>query len=238
MSILLLLLLGLAVGVQGAEIPATVEESGSKAIDALVVQLVSARPPPHPSGYSLLTAGEDVAMPYMTARVSNAIAKLKAMGTAIFPALVMHLKDDRYSFSDISAAWDNLTVGDAVLEVLSDNHYMFSGYKARQTSSGFAGFLSFNDYLKARGPVKWAAWAKNKSRLDIQLDFIHWCVVKEQERGFIDEAQRKKVLNIYAEARETVRKQYSEPDGAANRGQPIPSDTNRTSAAAASRRSP
>ena len=232
MRSLLLILVGLAAAVHATDIPLTVEESGSKDVDALVVQLVSTRPAPHPSGYSLTTADEDMAMPYMTAGVSNAMAKLKAMGTSIFPALVIHLRDDRYSFSDISAAWDNLTVGNAVLDVLSDNHYMFCGYKARQTPSGYAGILSFDDYLKAREPVKWAAWAKSKNRLEIQLDFIDWCVAREQERGFVDEAQRKALLKTYAEARETVRKQYSEPGGAANRGRPAASETNRTSAAA------
>ena len=236
MRALILVFLGVAVRAQAAEIPLTVEESGSKEVDALVVQLVSTRPPPRPSGYSLLTADEDMAMPYMTAQVSNALVKLKAMGTAVFPELIKHLKDDRYSFSDISASWDNLTVGDAVLEVLSDNHYMFSGYKARKTPSGYAGFLSFKDYLDAREPTNWAAWARSKNRLEIQIDFIDWCVGKEREHGFIDEAQRKKVLRVYEDARETVRKRYSEPGGAANGSQPIRSETNRTSSAAGSRR--
>jgi hypothetical protein len=113
---------------------------------------------------------------------------------------------------------------------------MFSGYKARKTPSGYAGYLSFKDYLKAREPVKWAAWAKSKSRLDIQLDFIDWCVVREQERGFVDEAQRKKLLDRYAEARETVRKEYAEPGGPAEGSQPIRSEINRMSGGPGSRR--
>lgn len=216
----------------GSEIPLAVEGSGSKKVDALVLQLVSMRPAPHPSGYTGMTVEEDMALPYMTPQVGAAILNLKRMGTVIFPDLVKHLRDDRYSFSDVSACWANLTVGDAVLDVLSDGHYMIPGYKFRHTPSGSVVYLSFKDYLDARNPEKWAEWAKTKSRFQIQMDFIDWCVSKEQERGFTDEVQRKGVLARYAQAREEARKQYSEPGGAANRGQPVSSETNRTSATA------
>ena len=220
-----------------ADFHLSVEASGSKGVDALVLQLVSARPAPYPSGYWNTTAEEEMAVPYMLPGVSNAIVRLKAMGTAAFPALVKHLWDDRYSHSDIVEAWHNFTVGDAVLEVLSDNHYMHSGYKIRKAPSGSAKYLSFKDYVVARGPETWGEWAKTRTRLDVQMDFIDWCVAKEQERGFADEAQQKKVLGIYQEARESVRKEYSEqPNGAANGSQPIRSETNRTSSAAGSHR--
>jgi hypothetical protein len=177
-----------------------------------------------------------MAVPYMTPQVSNAIVQLKAMGTAVSPALVKHRRDDRYSFSIIVAAWDNCTVGDAVLDVLSDGHYMVPGYKFRKTPSGSAPYLSFKDYLDSREPTKWASWAKSKSRLDVQFDFIDWCISKEKERGFVDELQRKGVLARYAEAREDAKRQYSGPGGASNRNQPVHSKTNQTSAAAGSGR--
>ena len=233
-----LILVGSAISIQAfaADIALGGKNSGSKDVDALVLQLVSTRPAPHPSGYWLMTLEEEMAVPYMTPQVSNAIATLKMMGTTIFPALVKHLVDDRYSFSTIVAAWDNCTVGDAVLEVLSDGHQMFSGYKSRKTPSGSAVYLSFRAYLRDREPEKLAAWAKDRNRLEIQLDFIDWCVAKEEKRGFIDEAQRKHLIERYAEAREQVRNEYSEPSGAANRSQPVRSETNRTPAAAGSGR--
>ncbi len=228
-----LILFRSAISIQAfaADIALGGENSGSKDVEALVLQLVSTRPAPHPT-----TLEEEMTIPYMTPQVSNAIAKLKAMGTTIFPALVKHLVDDRYSFSTIVAAWDNCTVGDAVLEVLSDGHHMFSGYKARKTPTGSAVYLSFRAYLRDREAEKGADWAKNRNRLEIQLDFIDWCVAKEEKRGFIDEAQRKHLIERYAEAREQVRNEYSEPSGAANRSQPVRSETNRTPAAAGSGR--
>jgi hypothetical protein len=233
---LVLVLFGFALCLQAlaSDVPVTVIDSGSKEVDALVLQLVSRQPAPHPSGYSQMTVAEDMAGGYMTAQVSNAIVKLKAMGPAIFPALVQHLRDGRYSFSRISSAWENLTVGDAVVEVLDDGHYMHSGYKHRKTPSGTDGmYLSFKDYLKARGPEDWADWAKDKTRLAIQEDFIEWCVVKEKARGFTDADQEKSLLATYQRARERVRKEYSEPDGPANGSQPIRSETNSTSSAVA-----
>jgi hypothetical protein len=175
-------------------------------------------------------------VPYMTPQVSNAIVSLKAMGTAAFPALIKHLKDDRYSFSTIVAAWDNCTVGDAVLDVISGGHYNVAGYKFRKTPSGSATYLSFKDYLDERDPTEWASWARSKSRLEIRRDFIDWCVANEMKRGFTDQAQRKSVLALYDAAREEAAKEYSEPHHAADGKQPIGLATNREPLAAASRR--
>lgn len=207
-------------------IPTTVEDSGSKEVDALVAQLVSARPSPNPSGYGLTTNQAEMGGRYMTTEVSNAIVKLKGMGPPIYPALVQHLKDHRYSFSEIGAAWHNCTVGDAVLDVLSDGHYSVSGYKFRQASSGSYPSLSFKAYVNERDPEKWASWAKDKTRLAIQMDFIDWCVSKETERGFVDEAQRRHILGQYDEARERVRKEYATADTATEARQPAASETN------------
>ncbi len=225
------MVLGIAATAIAGELPVSVEDSGSKEVDALVVQLVSTRPAPYPSGYS----GETPYL-YMTPAVQAATQKLKDLGPAIFPALVKHLDDDRYSYSEVSAAWENCSVGRSVVGILSDGHYMHSGYKSRQTPSGSAIYLSFEDYLEARGPKKWAAWAKNKTRLQIQIDFIDWCVSKEEERGFRDEGQRKQILDRYDQARELVRKEYSERNGSANGSQPVRSETNSTSGAAGPRR--
>jgi hypothetical protein len=202
----------LATSLHAEDAKLAVVDSGSREVDAAVVQLISQRPAPFPSGYSdpeidslqILTN-----LPYMTPQVSNAMAKLKAMGPSIYPALIKHLRDDRYSYSDIVAAWDNYTVGDAVIEIVSDGHYMWNGYKFRKTPSGTGLLLSFKEYLMAKEPEKWAEWAKSKTKLDIQMDFIDWCVGKEKARGFVDTAQEKELLKTYQQARDEVRKQYS-----------------------------
>ena len=231
---IILLISFLSAPLQAGDIQMTVEDSGSKEVDALVLNLISDRPAPFPSGY-WGPAIDMVTVPYMTLQVSNAVARLKGMGPRIFPALVKHLRDDRYSYSSISAAWDNLKVGDAVVEVLSDGHYMYSGYKWRKTASGSAGYLSFADYLNDKGAEKWSEWAKSKNRLEIQEDFIEWCVAKEKARGFADTDQERKLIETYQRARDRVRKEYSEQDAAANGSQPSSSDTNRASSSAGSR---
>ena len=120
------------------------------------------------------------------------------MGPAVFPSLVKHLGDDRYSYSGVSAAWLNFRVSDAIVEILDDGHYMHSGYKARQTPSGSRRSVSFSfdGYLDGSRPESWAEWAKSKTRMDIQMGFIDWCVEKENERGFVDDAQRGRSLEI------------------------------------------
>ena len=49
---------------------------------------------------------------YSTPEVEAAIKGLKDMGPAVYPSLVMHLRDDRYCYSDVWAAWLNHTVGE------------------------------------------------------------------------------------------------------------------------------
>jgi hypothetical protein len=199
MHTLVLLLLGVALSMRALadDTALTVGDSGSEEVETLVLQLVSTRPAPHPDMYWGMTAEEEMAVPYMTSQVSNALVMLKAMGPAIFPALVKHLGDDRYSFSDVSAAWNNFTVGDAVVEVLSDDDEMFSGYKARKTPSRWAVYLSFKSYLRVKDPEKWAEQAKSKTRREIQLDFLDWLFRKVKKRGFVEEAQRKDILDRY-----------------------------------------
>ena len=148
----------------------------------------------------------------------------------------MNESEKQFSFiraasSTSGGARKQFPISDAVVEVLDDGHYGYSGYKWRDTPSGSgAGYLSFHAYLKARDAEAWAEWAKAKPQLDIQLDFINWCIGEEKERGFVDEAQKTKILGRYEHARQQVKKEYS--DGAANRSQPDSPQTNRPSAAA------
>ena len=146
---------------------------------------------------------------YCTPEVEAAIQNLRKMGPAVYPELIKHLGDKRYSYSQIVATWINHNVGDALMDVLCDEHYMHSGYKGRETPNGGVLYLSFEDYLRARGIEKWADWATNKTKLEIQEDFIQWCVTEEEKRGFTDEKQRERVLKTYQNARAEVVKQYS-----------------------------
>jgi len=68
------------------------------------------------------------------------------------------------------------------------------------------------------------------------MDFIDWCILQENERGYVDEAQKKHILGVYEAARKDVQKEYSKPDGAARGSQPIRSATNSTPSAAGSSR--
>ncbi len=209
--------------------PVSVEASGNEHVDALVCKLVSQRPAPFRSGYSDPPVAVVFADRYSTPEVAAAIKSLKQMGPAIFPALVKHLGDDRYSYSEVVNAWDNCRVGDAVVEILDDGHYMHSGYLFRHVpSDSGGGYLSFGDYLHARGAEAWAEWAKSKSRLEIQMDFIDWCIAKENERGYTDAAQKKTILGNYETARQRVMKEYSGQGGPTNGSQPIHSETNQT----------
>ena len=175
--------------------PVSVENSGSAKVDAVVVKLVSKRPAPYPTGYNIDFGGV-----YITAEAEGAIRELKNMGPQIFPALITHLRDTRYSFSYEPNAWVNSTVGDAVSEVLSDGKGCAYEYLARETPSGTSRCPSFEKYLDAREPKKWADWAKDKARWQIRVDFLQWCLAQEIEQGFVDETQRIEIVTKYERA--------------------------------------
>lgn len=189
--------------------PITVEDSGSPQVDSYLRQLVSNRPAPYPSSFWPVPMSATFADRYSTPEVEAALKGLKAMGTSVFPHLVKHMRDDRYSYSFVSAAWLNCSVAEAVVEVLCDGEYMHSGYKGRDTPKGTEPYLSFDAYLKVRTPEAWAEWAMTRTRLEIQLDFIDWSVEEENKRGYTDENQRKHVLERYEEARQSMKEHYS-----------------------------
>lgn len=187
-----------------------VEKSGSKRVDDLVRQLVSTRPAPFPEGYWDIPVELVMENGYRTPEVKRAIEALKALGPPIFTNVLVHLHDDRYCFSDIVAAWNNCTVGEAIMiEIFADGHVMHSGYKFRKTPNGSANYLDFSTWVKEIEETKWAHWASSKTRLEIQTSFIDWCVKKETERGFIDEKQKTQILKRYEEAKRTMAEQYA-----------------------------
>ncbi len=195
--ILTLVFLGSTLTVWAEDSPVTVENSGSEEVDALVVKMVSKRPAHYPTGYHGLMMDGNY---FITPEVEAAIQRLKSMGSRIFPALIEHLGDDRYSYSNINAAWVNYSVGAAVIAVLSDGTHCPYEYKSRNTPSGQSNGLWFGQYLEDRKPAKWVEWAKNKTRSDIQMDFLQWCFAKEKERGFVDDTQRNKITEAYEKA--------------------------------------
>lgn len=210
LSVVCLLLTCLtALRLPAAELPVAVESSGAAEVDALVRQLVSDWPAPYPTGFTKFSP-EAATLPYRSPQVASAMLRLKALGPRIYPILVKHRGDDRYSYSDASSTWANHTVGEAIIEILCDGHGSHSGYKYRRTPNGSVVYLSFQDYLQDRDPERWAEWAKGKNSLEIQMDFIDWSLEKERARGFADEPQRRKVLEFYAQARESVRRQYAD----------------------------
>lgn len=182
-----------------------VADSGSPEVDELVRGLVSLRPAPLPTGYWNVNR-EELGMTffgrYITPEVEAAIEKLKQKGPEIYPALVKHLRDDRYSFSGIYAAWNNRTVGNAVEEVLSDFPHPHGEYKWRDAANGKgAGFPQFLEYLNEIGAERWAAWAASRTKHEIQLVFVDWCLAEETRRGFVDDKQREHILGLYTTAR-------------------------------------
>ncbi len=141
-----------------------------------------------------------------TAEVEAAFQKLKAIAPQDYAFLLKHAYDDRYSFSVIGphgspamSGWMNRSVGDAIDSILSNEMEWVGGYKTRKAPGGNGGPPPrFSDFIEARGGLeKWAASVAALTRVQIDLHFLDWCIRLETERGFVDEEQRKQVLERY-----------------------------------------
>ena len=198
------------------EVSPVVAKSGSPAIDELVLGLVSRRTAPLPMGGFLPGGAEErmlnSAGRCATVEVEAAFQKLKAIAPRDYAFLLKHAYDDRYSFSVIAphasptmSGWMNHSVGGAIDRILSNDMEWVGGYKTREAPGGKGGPPpQFSDFIEARGgPEKWVASVAPLTRVQIDLQFLDWCVRLEMERGFIDDEQRKWVLERYeAEKRE------------------------------------
>lgn len=186
----------------------TVEDSGNAQVDILVSQLISPVPAAHPNRWH-----GDMELRYEHSQVVQARAALEKLGTAIYPALIKHIRDDRYSYSDVMAAWWNHPVGDTVIEILAAGQIYHGGYKWRTARDGRSVTMpSFRDYLDEQDVQQWAKWATSVTKADIQKNFISWGMKKEDELGFSPNKEdgnylsRETILNRYQRALEKLEK--------------------------------
>jgi hypothetical protein len=192
------------------DVSLVVAKSGSPAIDQLVLGLVSRRPAPLPMGGFLPGGAEDRMLNASgrcaTVEVEAAFQKLKAFAPRDYANLLKHAYDDRYSFSVIAphasptmSGWMNHSVGQAIDRIFSNEMEWVGGYKTREAPGGNGGPPpQFSDFIDARGgDEKWVASVAALTRVQIDLQFLDWCVRLETDRGFIDDEQRKWVLERY-----------------------------------------
>ena len=201
------------------EIKVEVAESGSPAVDALVLGLVSKRPAPLPAGGKfpisfhgggLLNSGR-----YSTDEVEAAVRKLEAIPPKEYAHLVEHLDDDRYSYSVIgphgsptNSGWMNRTVGDVIYDILIHGMTWAGGYKMREVPSGKDVMPPyFGEYIEAQGGMeKWAESVAALTRGEIDRRFLDWCIQEEEKAGFKDAEQRAWVLGRYEEKKRELEK--------------------------------
>jgi len=214
---IILLLLSSLLPAAELDFPVTVADSGSKAVDELVVGLVSRRPAPWRSCSDGPDSGPGlggiISGRYATAEVESAIRKLQELGPSAFPYLLKHLDDERYSYSDQplvsgvnGGGWLNHTVGEAVYVVLTNDLSWVSGYKLRESADGKAHMpLTIEDYIKTRGGLEaWVEEVKKRSRVAVFTEFIDWCVTEEKKRGFENKEDEESVLSVYLEKRKAI----------------------------------
>jgi hypothetical protein len=173
-------------------------------VDALVEQLVSPDPPKHPDLYNprpwaANEAGVIVVETGIHPRVNEARERLVAMGTDIYPELAEHIDDDRYSYSFVSAAWLNQTVGDMIARIMADGIEPHVGsYKSRENPKGNNYPPSFDQMVReGYGYRRYAFHAKERSKPELQREYVRWHIARERDNGFIDKKQEQLIIGDY-----------------------------------------
>jgi hypothetical protein len=134
---------------------------------------------------------------WMDPQVAKARDRLISMGTPIFPELVKHLDDKRYSYSFCSAAWVDYSVGTTVGEIMAEvvgGRLRPYGYKWRQNAHGSNGQPSFDKMMREIGAEQYADRVKNITMKEAEKEYVHWYMEKEKGYGFINPQQEQKIL--------------------------------------------
>ena len=146
--------------------------------------------------------------------VSKAYYELKSMGKDVFPYLIKHFGDNRYSHERSYSTFISHSVGDAC-QFLIDEQIDPRGisYKSRETPTGTTmGYaVQFEAYVKSKYG-SYAAWWRNNRNLslvEMRVDFCKWRINKEKQLGFVDDDQRNRMLETFDRMLENAK---SRPD--------------------------
>jgi hypothetical protein len=133
----------------------------------------------------------------MAPQVAQARAKLVSLGTPIFPELVKHLNDKRYSFSFCSAAWVDFPVGYAVQGIMAqvvEEGFRPYSYKFRESSKGSNLQPDFGEMMREIGAEKYADHVKDTTTRQVRREYVQWYLEKEKSHGFKDKKQEQDIV--------------------------------------------
>jgi hypothetical protein len=134
---------------------------------------------------------------WIAPQVANAREKLISMGTPIFPELVKHLDDKRYSYSFCYAAWVDNPVGYTVEQLMAavvGGKFRPYGYKSRDNSNGSNVQPGFGQMMREIGAGKYAEHAAAITRNRAEKEYVQWYMEKEKAHGFKSKQQEQHIL--------------------------------------------
>ena len=134
---------------------------------------------------------------YEHPQVAKARATLVSMGTPIFPELIRHLEDKRYSYSFCYASWVDHSVGSTVGHIMAEvvgGRFHPSGYKWRKNAHGSNGQPTVGQMMREFGVERYAEHAKGMTRDEAEKEYVEWYMQKERGHGFVDAQQQEKIM--------------------------------------------
>lgn len=172
------------------------------AIHNLIEQLASPSPLEFPSGeWDRLTTQRTMQNGFIHPQVESARQKLIRKGSAIYPQLAGAIRDQRYSYSLIAAAWVNCSVGTAVRQIMAEGVELPQGYKWRANPTGGNPPPSFEEMVTELGGIeKYAETATGRPKELLRQEFINWRIGKERSYGFVDAEQERLCTQVLVQS--------------------------------------
>jgi hypothetical protein len=134
---------------------------------------------------------------YMHPTVRDALDVIDQATPDQFSLFIPYFNDQSYSYSLIYAAWNNISVGEALINSITNRcgaGTVKNGYKSRETPKGYVNQPSFIEMIYEVGQQKWAAQQSGKSIADIRAEYAVWYRAQEEALGFISEKQRREIF--------------------------------------------
>jgi len=167
-------------------------------IENLVLELRSQNLDPAPFGWeSGIPVNYDLEA---QKRVWRAQAKIRALGIRAFPALVAHLEDKEYSYTEEYSKLVSFSAGHACYRLIEAQvdiagaAHQFKDRKPQKTMYDGSFYYTILHNKYDGSVINWWEANKHRSLEDIQLESVEWLIGKEKELGFINPEQEQKVL--------------------------------------------
>ena len=123
---------------------------------------------------------------YMHPTVRDALEVIDQATPDQFRLFTASFNDPTYSYSMIYAAWNNISVGQALIDSITYRCSRDAAKNGDKSRKGYGGHSSFATMMYDVGLQKWADQQAGKSIADIRAEYAIWYRTHEEAHGVIN----------------------------------------------------